>query len=248
MMRAIKTGFVVVAGATVLLAFPLPGWAQRGGARGSGGFSHGSAGISRGSAGVSRGFAGASRASVGRAPVARVAPRVAARPLDRRFAPRSGARSRVFVSSRVPASRLFRDRFGRFHRVRPFIFYNGYPGYYYYYPFDFGYDDSSGYAAQQPAIDYDQPAQDVTEEPAPAPTQYAAAAPAPPPPLPDVGEYILVRNDGRVVFASAFTISGDHLTYITREGARRSLPVAELDKDATRRMNEAAGTTVVLPS
>lgn len=67
-------------------------------------------------------------------------------------------------------------------------------------------------------------------------------------PLRDVGEFVLVRRDGRLLFAVAFSAEGDQLIYITREGVRRSLPLAELDIEATRRMNEERGTTLRLPA
>jgi len=183
----------------------------------------------------------------------RAAPQVASH-LNRTYASRSFARTRG-LNSRVATSRPWRDHHGRWHRGRGIYIYGaGYPGYYYYpydYGFDYGFGDDSYDTAQQSAYSqqpvYSQePEQYAVEQPAPAPVQYAA--PAPVAPLPDVGEFILVRKDGQVVLASAFTFSGDRLTYITREGLRRSFPVAELDKDATRQMNEASGTTVVLPS
>jgi hypothetical protein len=66
-------------------------------------------------------------------------------------------------------------------------------------------------------------------------------------PLHDAGEFVLVRRDGRLVFAVAFAAEGDQLTYVTREGVRRALPLAELDIETTRRMNEERGTTIHLP-
>jgi len=68
-----------------------------------------------------------------------------------------------------------------------------------------------------------------------------------PEPLHDAGEFVLVRRDGRLVFAVAFSAEGDQLNYITREGVRRALPLAELDIETTRRMNEERGTTIHLP-
>ncbi|HEX2713168.1 MAG TPA: hypothetical protein VHM88_13295 [Candidatus Acidoferrales bacterium] len=68
-----------------------------------------------------------------------------------------------------------------------------------------------------------------------------------PEPAHDAGEFVLVRLDGRLVFAVAFSTQGDLLTYVTREGLRRSLRLTELDIDATRRMNEGRGTTIHLP-
>jgi hypothetical protein len=61
-----------------------------------------------------------------------------------------------------------------------------------------------------------------------------------------VGDFILIRRDGRILFASAFSITGDQLRYVTPEGIRRSLPMSDLDADATQQMNEARGTTVQL--
>ncbi len=66
-------------------------------------------------------------------------------------------------------------------------------------------------------------------------------------PLRDVGEFILVRRDGTLVFAVAFSTAGEQLIYITREGIRRSLPLAELDIENTLRMNEERGTSLRLP-
>ena len=56
----------------------------------------------------------------------------------------------------------------------------------------------------------------------------------------------LVRRDGRILFASAFSVSGAQVTYVTPEGIRHSVPMAEMDPDATQQMNEARGTTVQL--
>src|SRR6266699_1609711 len=89
-------------------------------------------------------------------------------------------------------------------------------------------------------------------QPLPA-TPPAEAAPrattpqVPPPPPPELGQLILVRSDGQVLLAVAFTVRNGQLTYITNQGTRRSFPVSELDKDATRQMNDADGTSVSLP-
>jgi hypothetical protein len=72
-----------------------------------------------------------------------------------------------------------------------------------------------------------------------------AAQPAPPPaPVRDIGEFILVRRDGRIVFASVFSVTGTQVQYVTPEGIRRVLPLSELDASATQEMNEARGTTL----
>lgn len=64
----------------------------------------------------------------------------------------------------------------------------------------------------------------------------------------DAGQLILVRRDGQILQTVAFMASGERLTYITPNGVRRSFPIAELDKDATRQMNDASGSTVALPN
>jgi len=53
-----------------------------------------------------------------------------------------------------------------------------------------------------------------------------------------------VRRDGRVLFASMYSVVGSQLRYISPEGIRYTLPLTDLDGDATREMNEARGTTV----
>jgi hypothetical protein len=124
------------------------------------------------------------------------------------------------------------------------------------YPYYYGdyYGDSTDYGQPQ----QQQPQVIVVPQPAPtaADQQYAgsgndssvpaAISPAPATPVRDVGDFILVRRDGRVLFASAFSIIGDQLRYVTPEGIRRSVPMADMDPDATQQMNEASGTTVQL--
>jgi hypothetical protein len=63
-------------------------------------------------------------------------------------------------------------------------------------------------------------------------------------PVRDVGEFIFVRHDGRVLFASVFYVSGGQLHYVTPEGARHTVSVSELDSNATHQMNDALGSTV----
>jgi hypothetical protein len=221
MTRAIKAGSVALLGATLLIAFAFPGWGQsRGGARRIGGMS--------------------------RAPMVRVVPRTArpqivprvTRPLNSNFASLNGVRGLGFGYTRPAAIRMTRDRFGRLHRVRVF-FGAGYPGYY---PYDYGYDEVPYDDTTQQSV-LQQPT--YVEQPAPAPSEDAVSAPEAP--VPDVGQFVLVRKDGQVVLAAAFTISGDRLTYITPDGARHSFLVAELNKENTRQMNDSNGTTVTLP-
>jgi hypothetical protein len=63
-------------------------------------------------------------------------------------------------------------------------------------------------------------------------------------PIPDVGNFIFVRRDGRVLFASVFSVVGSQLQYVSPEGIRRTLAMSDVDTDATQQMNEARGTTV----
>ena len=107
------------------------------------------------------------------------------------------------------------------------------------------------YPQPQPSvIVVQQPSPTIVIEPAaPAvnPPSEAAAPPRDEPPLPELTQFILVRRDGQVQLAVAFAIAGDRLIYITRDGLRHTLSVAELDKDTTRQMNDVNGTTLVLP-
>jgi len=95
----------------------------------------------------------------------------------------------------------------------------------------------------------------VVQQPAPSqvPAENAeksrAANAEPPPvePLRDAGDFVLVRRDAGLLFAVAFTTGSDRLAYVTHEGVRRTLPLAELDFDATERINEERGTPLQLP-
>jgi hypothetical protein len=101
----------------------------------------------------------------------------------------------------------------------------------------------------------EQPAPAEAEQPAPA--EEAAAGPAdvavPPyvnsraPAEPD-SEYVFVRRDGTVFFAVAFTFDSTDLRYITRDGFRKSAPLASLDLAATQQFNEQRGLSPRLPS
>jgi hypothetical protein len=68
---------------------------------------------------------------------------------------------------------------------------------------------------------------------------------APPPvvePTHEAGEFVLVRRDGGLLFAVAFTQGAERVTYVTKEGIRRGLALADIDVEATARMNEERGT------
>jgi len=247
-MRGLKTTAVITLGAALSLAIPLISEAQSRNA----GFAPSRAPMSF-------------RSPSARVPMTfnnRVAPRAVrvGTPLYPNFAPIP------FGSAAVPGlgfdyehlvavSPPRRDRFGhlRSGRLITPVFFGGLP----YYGDDIAYDGAydSGYdsaplepqpqPAQPPMFIPQAPQFDPGREPvAPAP-QVSNAVPEAP--VPDAGEFILVRRDGQVAMAVAFTTAGNRLTYITREGTRRSFSLSELDKDATLQMNEANGTTLKLP-
>jgi hypothetical protein len=135
--------------------------------------------------------------------------------------------------------------FGRgSHHRRDFItpvFFGGFP-YYSDYP------DYQQEPQQPQIIVIQQPAPAATVQqaaPAAAETYTDTAAPAAPAaPVREVGELILVRRDGRVLFASVFSVTGTQVQYVTPEGIRHTLPLADLDTVATQEMTEARGTTL----
>jgi hypothetical protein len=63
----------------------------------------------------------------------------------------------------------------------------------------------------------------------------------------DAGEFVLIQRDGRLLFAVGFTAEPGRVVYVTKEGLRRSIPLDQLDVDATQRMNEERGTSVQIP-
>jgi hypothetical protein len=77
-----------------------------------------------------------------------------------------------------------------------------------------------------------------------APEAEAAPAAAP---VPDVGQFILVLRNGTRIQAVAFTSSGGNIVYITADGGRRTIAVADLDSAMTVRVNEERGTPLQLP-
>jgi len=68
-----------------------------------------------------------------------------------------------------------------------------------------------------------------------------------PAPLPDVGQFTLVLRNGSQIEAVAFTRSNDKIVYITVEGSRRTIALADLDSAETVRVNEEQGTPLRLP-
>ena len=157
------------------------------------------------------------------------------------------------VSGSLHNNRSFGSRRGGHRQQDSFvpILFGGYP---FYGDFYGDYGDSTDYS--QPRPQQPQPQVIVIQQPvpaAPAPQDLAAGDPAASPPVPsvaapvrDVGEFVLVRRDGRILFASIFSVAGPQLVYVTPEGIRHTLPLADLDADATREMNEARGSTIQL--
>jgi hypothetical protein len=161
-------------------------------------------------------------------------------PLNPNFAPIGTVPGLSFnVQALAAADRRNPRRGGRDRVATPFLWYS--PDYAPY--LDYGYGEEQ----PQPPYDYAQP-QNAGPPGKPAeaapPTESAYEDLQPPPP--DVGQFVLVRLDGQVIFASAFMAVNGRVTYVTREGIRRSFPVSELDKDATRELNEANGTSISL--
>jgi hypothetical protein len=126
------------------------------------------------------------------------------------------------------------------------IFFGGYP--YYYDSLDFDQPQPVEQTQQQPQVIVIQQPVAATQQDAAigSDSTQASSNPTPPAPVPDVGNFVLIRRDGRVLFASAFSVVRTQLEYISPEGIRHSVPMAEMDADATQQMNEARGTMVRL--
>jgi hypothetical protein len=154
------------------------------------------------------------------------------------------------ISGGLHGSSSFRFGHEGHHRQGSFvpIFFGEYP----YYSEDTGYDQPEQQTDQQPQP---QPQIIVIQQPVPArqvadslsnvandtaPEIAAQSGLA----VHDVGDFILVRRDGRILFASVFSVVGSQLQYVTPEGIRHTVAVSDIDADATQQMNEARGTTV----
>jgi hypothetical protein len=226
--------------------------------RGSAAPMHGFSAPARSFSGAGRGFAGRPRGTGTRPGSFRgFAPPLVGTPLNPNFAPLRGVPGLGFDFPHLAAIQgPSRGRFGRGDRDgRGFftpLFFGGLP----YYPYDYPYDneypndaaapDNYTGAAQPPIFVVPQPQPNTSAPAEPAPSQTLTPQ-APPPPPPELGQLILVRSDGEVLLAVAFTVRNGQLTYITNEGTKRSFPVSELDKQATQQMNDANGTSVSLP-
>lgn len=78
-------------------------------------------------------------------------------------------------------------------------------------------------------------------------TEESVAEPAQAAPVQDEGEFTLVLRDGSRISALAFTHSSDVIIYISPDGGRRTFANADLDADATVRVNQERGTPLQLP-
>jgi hypothetical protein len=70
--------------------------------------------------------------------------------------------------------------------------------------------------------------------------------PRPPAPVSELGELVFIRRDGTLVLAVGFSVVNGRIVYVTRDGIRRSFPLADLDLESTQVMNEERGTSLRL--
>lgn len=105
-------------------------------------------------------------------------------------------------------------------------------------------------AAEEPAEPAAAPAPQVIVLQEPQPAQAAhEVVPAVPahveedaPPLRDEGQFVLVMRDGSQLQAVAFMRSAESIIYITPDGMRHSVSLADVDSQATIRVNGERGT------
>jgi hypothetical protein len=97
--------------------------------------------------------------------------------------------------------------------------------------------------SDQPAI----AAQDQSQAGDVLATEESLTEPAQASPVQDEGEFTLVLRDGSRISALAFTHSSNNIIYISPDGGRRTFANADLDADATVRVNQERGTSLQLP-
>jgi hypothetical protein len=138
-----------------------------------------------------------------------------------------------------------RGPYRRYYPGSGYYYYPYYWPYYGYYPYYDNSDsyDSNAYQGQQapepPPDDYYGGASDWRNTPRPA---QAAPASAPEEQEPTV----LVFRDGRQLEVHNYAIVGQTLWDLSSKGTQK-IPLAELDLDATRKLNDERGTDFVLP-
>ncbi len=101
--------------------------------------------------------------------------------------------------------------------------------------------------AEQPAPQQAQQPQMIVVQAPPAQQAAGNSSAEESAPLPDVGQFTLVLRNGTQLDAIAFTRMNDRIVYITADGNRRTIAVADLNSDATVRINEERGTPLQLP-
>lgn len=100
---------------------------------------------------------------------------------------------------------------------------------------------------QQPAQGYQPQVIVLQQTPNQQTAQSGPEAPVAEEQVPDEGEFTLVLRNGKQIEAIAFTRADDKLVYITPGGGRLSIDAADLDADATVRINQERGTPMQLP-
>ncbi len=122
----------------------------------------------------------------------------------------------------------------------------------YYWPLDS--DDAGDEEVSAAPADETQPveageseADQVAENEIPAtPSRDYVPAKSIPPQASD--EYVFVRRDGTLFFATAFAWENGTLRYITREGLRHTMSLDQLDLNATQQFNQQRGLIFRMPA
>ncbi len=99
-------------------------------------------------------------------------------------------------------------------------------------------------AEQPPAEEAGGPAESEAAEAAPPEQQPASESSVP---VEDVGQFVLVLRNGTQLQTVAFTSANDRIIYVTADGLRRTIALADLDAAATIRVNEERGTPLQIP-
>jgi hypothetical protein len=99
-------------------------------------------------------------------------------------------------------------------------------------------------AEQPPAEEGGGPAESEAAETAPPEQQPASGSSVP---VEDVGQFVLVLRNGTQLQTVAFTRADDRIVYVTSDGLRRTIALADLDAAATIRINEERGTPLQIP-
>lgn len=96
---------------------------------------------------------------------------------------------------------------------------------------------------QQPIVIVQAPQNGQAGEPSAQSEQQESAEQSPE----EVGQFVLVLRSGKQIQAVAFSRSGERIVYITADGLRHSLALADVDAQSTIRINDERGTPVQLP-